>query len=314
MVSTRGFDGGVVEQIREEGWAIVPDVLNAHEVRLAQEELSRLLPTNEEYESLTAGLPALESHDDDSFRYREAHSGGRSAAWQRRSLGSDTPFLTAFAVDQGVVSFATSLLGDTPILDTSYVSTKYARGQGSFEQGFHFDPLYAVYPRRSTPSFRLWVYLTDVTEETGATEIMPRSAARDDLSRFRSPTPDFCGFYTADDYPEVAGAAIPAVGNAGFALIYQARTHHRATTFAAASGWRAIAAYSYRAASRGWLSVSWDGDRGAGPVRPNFGRLSLQQRSALGFPPVGDPYWEDEEAIEEVERIFPEIDLAPYRH
>jgi hypothetical protein len=39
---------------------------------------------------------------------------------------------------------------------------------------------------------------------------------------------------------------------------------------------------------------------------------SPRQREAIGFPPVGHEYW-NEEMIEGVSRRFPGMDMTPYR-
>jgi Phytanoyl-CoA dioxygenase (PhyH) len=312
IVRTRVVDEAV-ERLREVGWAVLDDALTPEQLSAALAEAKTLVPTVEEYEALTGSLDAVEPIGDPTKDYHSTHAGGRAAAWQSHRLSGSTPALLGLGVQPWVLDLATRLLDDDPVLDSMTLSAKYARGGEAFDQGFHIDPLYATYPRASTPSFRFWIYLTDVTDDHGPTELVTLDD-RNDLTLFADPTPDFSGWYYEDDRRDaLQGRVHAATGAAGSILVYQARTHHRATPFAAASGCRWIAAFAFRAASWGWLATSWDHPRTGAPVRPDFAAMSVDERTVLGFPPVGDPYWDDPGAPEEVERIFAGIDLAPYR-
>lgn len=309
------FADGVVEQIREEGSALVPGAVGGGELAAARAEAASVMPSIVEFEERTGDLPALRETHDPIDAYHVTCEGNRLAAWQRHAIHVGMPALFGLATAPAALDLAARVFGDVPVVDSYSLSGKYARGRRLFEQGFHIDPLYAVYARRTTPSIRMWVYLTDVSAGHGPTEVIVFNASDDDdLTYFSAPGPDFSGYYYLHEHPELSGRVRRAEAEAGSVLVYQARTHHRATAFDYPSGCRWIAAYSYRAASRNWMATSWDLTRiPGGRIRPNFAALTVAQRTALGFPPSGDPYWNDKLAIAEVERILPGIDLTPYR-
>lgn len=302
-----------IERVCDVGWTVLHEALEPEQLAEALAEARTLVPTVEEYEALTSELEPVEPIGDPTMDYHTTHAGGRRAAWQSRRLSGATPALVGLGVQPWLLDLVRRLVDDEPVIDSMALTAKYARGGEAFNQGFHIDPLYATYPRAATPSFRLWIYLTDVTENDGPTEFVTLDD-RNDLTLFRDPTPDFSGWYYESDHPDaLRGRVHAATGAAGSVLIYQARAHHRASPFIGKSGSRWIAAFSFRAASWGWLATSWDHPRTGAPVRPDFAAMTPQERAVLGFPPVGDAYWDDPGALEEVERIFAGIDLAPYR-
>jgi hypothetical protein len=212
-----------------------------------------------------------------------------------------------------VLDVATAILGGAPVAEPGALSAKYARGSALFEQGFHIDPLYAVYATRATPSVRMWVYLTDVTSQSGPTELHSLDRSFDDLSLFDSPTADFSGYYDLSDVPLIASEVNEATAPAGSVLFYQARTHHRATRFTGSTGCRWIATYGYRSSGRPWLGTSWDLTRSNGVrIRPDFAKLTVAERNRLGFPPPGDPHWDEQRARAEAVQMYPGLDLTPY--
>jgi hypothetical protein len=245
--------------------------------------------------------------------YHLTHADGVLAAWQTKQLTVESPKLFGLGIDRVMLDLAARTFNEPPALASACLTAKYARGAYAFEQGFHIDPLYAVYARRSSPSFRAWVYLTDVDADTGPTEVLPLPPDIDDLRLFDQPTRDFSGFYTAADHPELATRAVAATAPAGSVLLYQARTHHRATTFRSPAGCRLTAGYSYRSAHRAWMATSWDLPRTGAPIRPDFAGLSVAQRSALGFPPLRDSHWNEAGAHADAELVYPGIDLRPYQ-
>lgn len=312
VVDRRELDEAV-ERVRDIGWAVVDNVLTPEQLSGALEEARTMVPTVVEYEALTGELDMVETSQDPTADYSATHAGGRLAAWQSHGLSGAQPTLLGLGTQPWVLEVASRLLEDEPAVDSMALSAKYARGGEAFTQGFHIDPLYAVYARASTPSYRFWIYLTDVTPDHGPTEFVSLDE-RNDLSLFANPSPDFSGWYYETDLPdELVGRVHAVTGAAGAMLIYQARTHHRATRFEAQSGCRWIAAFSLRAASWPWLATSWDHPRTGVPIRPDFVAMSPPERSALGFPPVGDRYWNDDDVFEEVAQVFEGIDLTPYR-
>lgn len=301
-----------VQQVRAEGWGIAHEAITTEDLRKLREEATRLVPGVEQYEGRVAADPALQFGDDPAVNYLTLRGGGKTAPWQQADVGLESPELFALGHEPTILAAVERMIDTAPIVGRPAVSVKFARGGDGFTQGFHIDPLYAVYARPSTPSVRMWVYLTDVGEENGPTEFMPHAADADDLSYFADPTADFSGYYYVEDHPELRGRQRRATAPAASILFYQARVHHRATAFTATSGCRLLAQYSYRAADRPWLAVSWDFTRRGQRIRPEFAHLAPAQRQALGFPPPSDPHWLDPIARDEAERIYAGIDLSAY--
>ena len=91
------------------------------------------------------------------------------------------------------------------------------------------------------------------------------------------------------------------------------RTFHRGTPFHADVG-RVVAFITYAPAAWKWLGiVGWSKEA----IRPAFREwiedATPEERTLLGFPAPGHPYWDIDEVLEGVGGRYPGMDLAPYR-
>lgn len=310
MTSTRRSQqlAAAFDRLRNDGWAVAHDVLTTQELSLVRAEAESLLPEIYWNEGHRHALPPETFTGNPTIDYVKLHD---TAAWQKANIGVESPLLFSLAFDDSILTAVEKYFADTALIGPSLLSAKFPKGGDGFQQGFHLDPLYSVFATAATPSLRMWVYLNDIDTDNGPTEFMPGTGG-DDLNCFPDITADFSGYYNPEDLPDAAPTSVLATAPAGSILFYQARSHHRGTRITG-TRCRVLAQYSYRAASWQWLSISWDHIRRGQPIRPNFGKLSLSARDALGFPPVGAPHWRDERAITEAKLIYPDLDIESYR-
>jgi hypothetical protein len=106
---------------------------------------------------------------------------------------------------------------------------------------------------------------------------------------------------------------VAAVGPAGSVLAYAADTVHRGSAMTEPGAGRFFFNLAYRPVGVDWVgALPWP-RRGTDPaVRPWVEALGLRQLLAIGFPPPGHDYWDDETLTATHER-YPGLDLGPWR-
>lgn len=290
-----------LETLRSTGFVVVQDVLTEDEVRRAREAVFRHLPSAEDYEASPGRFAWLR---DDEW------AGSRNFPFPEVEAN-------LVAVHPQLIDAATRFLGtDQIILNKGNVWGKYA-GAAHYEQVLHYDyPNHTLVVPRQDAGFSQvcgFVYLTDVTEELGATRIVPRpAAAKIDVAYDEAAGGFFASTHpSASDYPELYDAEEAATGTAGSILLFTPDIYHRAGRVTASTGMRLTIGFAF-SARRPWLGFqSW----------PRFGEdremidflvaCTPRQREVLGFPAIGDPYWTDE-TLAGVASRFPGMDLSPY--
>ena len=189
------------------------------------------------------------------------------------------------------------------------LSAKYSAGAESDEQLLHVD--YGnhtlVVPRADVgyQHLELFVYLSDVTAETGATRMVSRRLTRD--------IPIERTYLSLTYYRHLYGAEVPAEGAAGSVLAYRPDVYHRGVRITAPRSARFILHVSFQPAHTDWLgSQAWPGAAEGLAWHRFANSASVRQLSMLGFPPPGHPYW-DEQTLAGVAARYPGLDLAPWR-
>jgi hypothetical protein len=181
-------------------------------------------------------------------------------------------------------------------------------GQESFEQPLHIDETnHTLLPPRRDGRFRqvqLFVYLSEVTDERGATHVVSRTRTADiqkEQLYF-----DRSGSVVMDEH-EVA-----AEGPAGSVLAYSADTVHRGTDMTEPGASRFFFNLGYRIGGADWMgALPWP-RRGIDPRIPAWiQQLSTRQLCALGFPTPGHPYWDDE-TLAATQARYPDMDLSGF--
>jgi ectoine hydroxylase-related dioxygenase (phytanoyl-CoA dioxygenase family) len=297
---------------REHGWVLVDSLIPAEDIAAAQTKLFELYPTPEE---VASGVRTPRT-----ARYLEADSNsGTWGAGDRRFVPGqfvglkEAPFgdraLDTLPLHDRILDLVEALLGTADIrLYQAETFAKYT-GVAPYAQPLHIDETnHALVPPRRDGTDRqvqLFVYLSDVTEERGPTRVVSRTITGDitnDRFYFHN-----AGQFRFDD-DEVAAA-----GSAGSVLAYSANTVHRGTDMVEPGAGRFFFNLGYRQGG-----IDWTGDlpwprRCIEPVVHEWlQQLSARQLCAIGFPPPGHPYW-DEETLAATALRYPELDLSAFR-
>jgi hypothetical protein len=182
-------------------------------------------------------------------------------------------------------------------------------GQESFNQPLHIDETnHTLLPPRRDGRFRqvqLFVYLSDVTEERGATHVVSKTRTAE------IPHTDLYFPGLGDLRMDEHEAA--AEGPAGSVLAYSADTVHRGTDMTEPGASRFFFNLAYREAGADWMGALPYPRRGIDERVPAWiQQLSTRQLCAIGFPPPGHPYW-DKETLAATQARYPDMDLSGFR-
>ena len=189
---------------------------------------------------------------------------------------------------------------------------KYS-GAIDYEQPLHrdFGNHTLVVPRtdgvgRQLTSFTL---LSDVTLADAPTAIVPIEHTADipfgsDAAERRWPNSLSRG--------EFSDVEVPVVGPAGTLLLYRTDVFHRATNFTEPNRSRFALLADYQVRGTPWSGkVAWPNRANMPGWATMIERATVRERDLFGFPPVGDPYWNDETRAG-VQRRYPNLDMTPY--
>lgn len=282
-----------IRDLREHGFTLVPDFLNAQELTAARANMLRYVPTPEELAATPERYPWV---------FEEADR-----------LQTEFPFvgnaLNHVATHPGLISFAERVLGTRDVLlSQSAIWAKYA-GTGDFEQALHLDyeGNTLVVPRDDGDyrQINMILYYTDVNDEMGPTCVVPQEKTKD-LSLWPA-------FRPRKKYPEIYKLERRILAKAGSLLIFSMRTWHRASEITAEFGARLSHHMIWRAARHSFQGFHLWAHFGEKPEFKRFIETSQpRQREVLGFPAAGDPYW-NEETITAVAMRYPTMDMTPYK-
>ena len=280
------------EQFREHGWVLVPSLIPKDDIAAAQPALAN---------AYHPPPPAEPKTGERAFRP------GQFTGLREAPLGDHS--LDNLCVHDRVLDLVEVLLGTTDI--RMYQAETFAKfsGQESFEQPLHIDETnHTLLPPRNDGRFRqvqLFVYLSDVTEERGATHVVSRTRTRD------IPHTDLyfpgLGDLRMDEFEAAAE------GPAGSVLAYSADTVHRGTDMTERGASRFFFNLAYREAGADWMGALPFPRRGIDPRVPAWiQQLSPRQLCAIGFPAPGHPYWDDE-TLAATQARYPLMDLSAFR-
>jgi ectoine hydroxylase-related dioxygenase (phytanoyl-CoA dioxygenase family) len=290
---------GDLSFFKEHGYVVIEGFLSPSELKAAQENFHRYYPTAEEFEYAAP------------HRYKHLQHWGHDCEAPGFFLGNA---LNDMATHPDLVDFARRAIGtDDVVLEQSQLMAKYA-GKGDFDQRMHLDfgDHTLVYPRddatyRTLPAI---LYYSDVTEELGPTGVLSQTVTKDEVLDYNGWT--FSGHDETNKrhlYAQEHRVVVPA----GSLLLYGMLTYHRGTAFRATRGARFAHFITYRAAAHGWLGrKGWAGDAPERELTEFITRATVEQRSLIGFPKPGDPYW-TEEMVERVGERYRGMDMEPYR-
>ncbi len=282
-----------LEHYRRHGYLLVEPFLTADELGASLEEFHRFFPRYEEFASDPERYAQLPRWFDFPF------GGGELA-----TIATHPELLSGIEriLATGEVQFGGASIG-----------AKYA-GVPDEDQDLHIDGHgrnSLAYPSEDGPfgQLQIFYYLSDVTEELAPTYLVSREHTR---GEFLVP-PD----RRRQDHPWMYELERPAIVTAGTLLIMSMRTFHRGSALRAESGARFVMALTYHGAAARWLEDAAWPNAGPGDGYDNAAltrwleRATPRQREAIGFPPPGHPYW-NQETLAGVAARFPGMDMAPY--
>ena len=279
----------VLEEVREQGFALVEGFLGSAELRAAQEALWLHFPRPEEYfadPDQHARYGASQFAGVEEFPYR---------SWDLNHL----------AVHPDLVDLTERYLGTTELhLYKVELWAKYA-GAVDYDQPLHRDygshSLVVPRPERRYQQLTTFVFLSDVTEEDGPTVIVPYDAGKDVPY-----TPLYLPFGS------LAASEVRCTGAAGSLLVYRTDILHRGSNITGPRRARfsLLADYQVR-------GTTWGGKMAWPKQSPErwakfIPQCSVRERDLFGFPRPGDAYW-TVETLAGVAARYPGIDLEPYR-
>jgi ectoine hydroxylase-related dioxygenase (phytanoyl-CoA dioxygenase family) len=257
------------------GYVIVPNFLNADELKSARSGMSKYFPTDEELRATPQRY---------GFVYDDPEH-----------LQVEFPFaddsLNDMSTHPELIAFVESLLGtDEVMLSQAAIWAKYA-GTGDFDQGLHLDYQgnTLVVPR-DNGDFRqvnMILYYSDVTDELGPTYVVSQEKTRDlPLWPTHRPRKKNASLYNLER---------PVLASAGDLLIFSMRTWHRASDITADSGARCSHHLVWRSAAHDFQGYHLWSRMGENPDLQRFiERASPRQREVLGFPKSDSAYWNEE--------------------
>jgi hypothetical protein len=285
-------------QWEEEGWCLVRGVLPAETLAAAQAVLPTLVPTAEEF------ADDVDPARNEPFRV-DSHR------VMPRFPFEDGP-LNDIVVHDRIIDLAEQLLGiaDTDLrLYQAMLSAKYGEGALSDEQLLHVDfGNHTLVVPRHEPGYQqleMFVYLSDVTAETGATRVVSRRLTPD--------IPVERTYLSQTDYAELYAAEVPASGPAGSILAYRPDVYHRGVRMTKPRSARFMVHVSYKPAGTEWL-----GSYGLPNAAEDMSwyrfvqHADERQLTVLGFPPPGHHYW-TAQTLTGVAARYPMLDLSPWR-
>jgi hypothetical protein len=279
-----------VERWRRDGYVVVEEFLRPAELEAIQSDVLAYLPTWEEF----ARDPERYRHLTDRLHFPEFPYEGLA--------------LNFAPLHPEVMAFVEEALGTSELFVTmSHLWGKYA-GTFDFEQPLHRDyhNNTLVVPR-SDGVFRqipFMLYLTDVDLDLSPTYVVSHGDA--------AHVPPLQAFFPRDANPELYEREHPLVAPAGSLLIYDVTTIHRGSAMTASAGARWTHHFVYRTAGLEWMGWAGWPKVASGPhLHRVIEAATPAQRSLLGFPRPGDPYWNDE-TLAGVACRYPGIDMAPY--
>jgi hypothetical protein len=219
------------------------------------------------------------------------------------------PELSLLTVHAAVLDVAETLLGTAGV--RLYHAEAWAKhtGAATYEQQLHRDyvnhTLVVPSPDPRYGQVLFFLYLTDVSDTTGAPRFVPTVHAADE--------PWLPQAVDRGERRALYAAEVSAPDGPGTLVAYRPDTFHRAVELTAPGARRQVILMSFRTAATEWGHRYGWADRGHWPGMPAFvERASPRQRTVVGFPPPGHPYWTPA-TIAGVAARYPGMDLSPYR-
>lgn len=283
-------------QWEEDGWCLVPGLLSPETIAAAQAVLPALVPTADEF------ADDVDPARNEPFRI-DSHRVMPRFPFEDRVLND-------IVVHDRIIDLAEQLLGITDLrLYQAMLSAKYGEAALSDEQLLHVDfGNHTLVVPRHEPGYQqleMFVYLSDVTPETGATRMVSRRRTRH-IQVERT-------YLSQTEYADLYAAEVPASGPAGSILAYRPDVYHRGVRMTAQRSARFMLHVSYKPAATDWLGSYGLPSAGEDMSWYRFVQhANERQLTVLGFPRPGHPYW-TAQTLAGVAARYPMLDLSPWR-
>jgi Phytanoyl-CoA dioxygenase (PhyH) len=289
-------------ELRERGYLVFEGFLGAGELAAAQEALWLHFPRPEEYFADPAAHARLATSQFAGI------VGGPWRSWDLNRL--------AFHPD--LLDLAERFLGSADLrLYDAELWAKYA-GAANYDQQHHRDlgNHSLVVPKRSDPGTQMtsWILLSDVGEGDGPTKVVPLTIG-ENVPYWPGTLGGSANDYVTNYLPAGAFAdeEISVTGSAGTLFSFRTDMVHRASGMTAERSARFTLLAHYDVWGRRWTGrVAWPTRSLSADWGELIERATPRQRSVLGFPDPGDPYW-DEQTLADTQARYPGADLTPYR-
>jgi ectoine hydroxylase-related dioxygenase (phytanoyl-CoA dioxygenase family) len=278
------------------GWCVIENVIPPDLLADAQEALPALFPTAEDF--------------------ADRVDADRNAPFltERGAPHPQFPFeaeaLNRVALHDAVIDLAEQMLtiGDIRLYQAG-LSAKYADAAPDYEQLLHVD--YAnhtlVVPRTDVgfQHVTMFIYLSDVTPETGATRVVSREHTAD--------IPIERTYLHLEEYAHLYALEERASGPAGSVFVYRPDVFHRGVPLATPRTARFTLNVAFKPAAADWIAFHSFPIRAEDMAWHRFMRhATVRQLTALGFPKPGDAYW-TADTLAGVAARYPSLDMIPWR-
>ena len=280
---------------RQHGYVIVR-LLDDDEVRATVENIHEYMPPWEEY-----------------ARHPRWYSESVASLTGRLRTHATFPFvgdaLNASTLHPDLIAFAERVIGtDRLMLSHGQLGGKYA-GTRDFEQQLHLDygnnTLVCPKPDEEIIDLPAIIYYTDVTVDLSPTYVVSQEFTRNEPREPRH--------RSREDHPELYAHEFPVVVPAGSVLIYSMNTFHRGSALRATEGLRYAQNIGFKRVDTPWAGqVTFQHDGGSAEMNHFLENATPREREFVGFPAVGDPYW-DKDTIANVGSRYPGMDMSPYQ-
>jgi Phytanoyl-CoA dioxygenase (PhyH) len=302
-----------VKRWQTDGWVLLDALIPTEEIDAANEDLKKVFPTNDEYQSDPEGVterwkgrPAQAKED---FVWPDEGPGFRPEQhfWSQTFPFPGEGSLNRICVHPSVVDFAERALGDPDIrLYQIHASAKYS-GLTNYEQPMHTDQNHSWLPAIGrAPWWNLegFLYMTDVTESANPTRMVSVRHTQNTSPKYPVLMPDRA--------PDVYEAEQAAVGVRGSYLAYRSDVFHRGAAFAESGTSRTVLALAFKLAAQEWIGYDEAQSRSNSPEWTRFVEKSTPRELELfGFPPPGHEIW-DEDLLRRTRSRYPKLDLTPW--
>jgi hypothetical protein len=278
------------------GWCVIEGVIPADVLAAARRALADVFPTADEFADRV-----------DPNRSAPFLTEGGAP---RPQFPFEQDALNRVALHDAVIDLAEQFLTIDDIrLYQAGAAAKYANAAPDYEQLLHVD--YAnhtlVVPRTDVgyQHVTMFIYLSDVTPETGATRIVSREHTGD--------IPIERTYLHLEEYADLYALEESASGPAGSVFVYRPDVFHRGVPLTAPRAARFVLPVAFKPAGTDWIGHHAFPAGAEDMAWHRFMRhATVRQLTVLGFPQPGDAYWTPE-TLAGVAARYPSLDMSPWR-